>query len=271
MGKTQTLKMFETLAKQVVLLSGDNVVVAIDDGRVFRLMKGQYGGWLLREKNAPEALHGLWCYKTSKKKASQKDLEKAKDALERLKKIAESLGIRTGPNVSMIMFKYRIVAAKREKATDRYSVYEITPTNEEASAAAIRIGFPYKLGKYGRCANDVCRHYNKLKKLIEAEFGSSEALVAGVSIVVPLDTSGLEEAVAKLLGVEEVGDAGGELEKGGEEEGGGKEEESGGAKRYLVALLPGSVDEDAVADTVRETLKKLGIKNPLVKVVEAEV
>ncbi len=277
MSKAQTLnKMIENLSKQVILLSGDDVVVAVDDGRIIKLTKGQYGGWLLREKDSPETLYGLWCYKTSsKKKVSQEDLEAVKEVLERLKKIAESLGVRTEPNVSMIKFKYRVVTAKREKATDRYSVYEITPTNEEAAATAIRIGFPYRLGKYGRCGNDVCRHYEKLKKLIEAEFGGSEALaVGGVSIIVPLEVSEVVNAVAKLLGVD-AEEAGGD-ERAEEAEGGGGAEEAGGGgggagRRYLVALLPAGVDEEAAADAVREALKKLGVKSPVVKVVEAGV
>jgi hypothetical protein len=272
MGETKTLnKALEGLARQVVLQSGDNSVVTIDDGRVLRLIKGQYGGWLLREKNAPEALHGMWCYKVIKKKPSQEDVEMAKEALERLKKIADSLGIKTAPRIVKLELRYRIITAKREKATDRYSVYEISPTNEEATAAAIRIEFPYKVGKRGWCANDVCRQYGKLKKLIEAEFRSNEATVVGVSVIIPIDTSEVAKTVAKLLGVdaEEAGGGEEEAEEGVGEEGGGDAE--GGAKRYLVALLPGGVDEEAVADAVREALKKLGVKNPIVKVVEAEI
>jgi hypothetical protein len=261
------------LARQVVLLSGDDRIIAADDGRVLSLSKGQYGGWLLREKDAPEALHGLWCFKTSKKKASQKELEAVKEVLERMKKVAESLGIRTEPRVVKIAFKYRVVVAKREKATDRYSVYEITPTNEEAAAAAVRIEFPYKVGKYGRCANDVCRHYGKLKKLIEAEFRGGGALVSGASIVVPLDASELARAVAKLLGVDAEEAEG---EEKAEEVGSGREAEEaeGGGeagRRYLVALLPGGVDEEAAADAVREALRRLGVKSPVVKVVDAEI
>jgi hypothetical protein len=271
MNKAQTLnKVLEGLARQVVLLSGDERMVAVDDGRVLTLSKGQYGGWLLREKDGPETLHGLWCFKTSKKKASQKDLEMAKEALERLKKIAESLGIRTEPRVVRLEYRYRVVAARREKSTDRYSVYEITPTNEEAAATAVRIEFPYKVGKYGRCINDVCRNYGKLKRLIEAEFGGGGALVSGVNIVMPLDTSELVKAAARLIGVEEAG--GGEEAEGAEEGGGGAEGSGGEAgRRYLVALLPAGVDEEAAADAVREALRRLGVKNPAVKVVEAEV
>jgi hypothetical protein len=272
MNNSQTLKnLLERLAKQIVLLSGDDCVVAVDDGRVLKLAKGQYGGWLLREKDSPEAVQGLWCYKTSRRKASQKDVEKVKEALERLKKIADSLGVRTEPRVTRVEYRYRVVAAKREKSTDRYSVYEIAPTGDEAAAAAIKIEFPYKVGKYGRCANDVCRHYEKLKRLIEAEFRGGEALVAGAGVVMPLDTSELEKAVAKILGIEEAGGG----EEAEEAEGGREAEEAeGGGKagrRYLVALLPGGVDEEVAADAVREVLRKLGVKNPVVKVVEAEI
>lgn len=267
MSKSQTLKnLLERLAKQVVLLSGEDSVVAIDDGRVLKLARGQYGGWLLREKDSPEMLQGVWCYKTSRRKATQKDVEVIKDVLERVKKVAESVGVRTEPKVTKIAFRYRIVAAKKEKSTDRYTVYEITPTNEEAAASAIRIDFPYKIGKYGQCANDVCKNYGKLKKLIEAEFRGGDALVAGVDVVMPLDTSELEKALAKILGIEEAEEAGaGE----GAAEGGGAEGEGGG-RRYLVAALPDAVDEEAAVDAVREALKRLGVKNPLVKVIEAE-
>jgi len=267
--------MLEGLARQVVLLSGDDSVVVVDDGRVLRLAKGQYGGWLLKEKDAPDVLHGVWCYKTSRRKASQKDVEMAKEVFEKLKRIAESLGIKTAPRVVRIEYRYRIVTAKKEKATDRYTVYEISPTSEEVAATAIRAEFPYKVGKYGQCLNDVCRHYGKLKKLIEAEFRSN-AFVVGVAVVMPLEVSEVEKAVARFLGVDEeekAGDGeeagGGEgAEEGGEAEGGAEE---GGARRYLVALLPGGVDEEAAADAVREALKRLGIKNPIVKVVEAEL
>ena len=278
MSKVQGLnKMLEELAKQVVLSSGDDSVVVIEDGKILRLVKGQYGGWLLRDKDAPEVLYGVWCFKKTKRKASQKDVEMAKEAFERLKKIADSLGIKTAPRVVRIEYRYRIITAKREKATDRYSVYEISPTNEEVTATAIRIEFPYKVGRYGQCANDVCRQYGKLKKLIEAEFRSNEAFVVGVNIIMPLDVSEIEKAVARLLGVDEEEKTGGEeeagggkeAEEGGEAEGGGEGEE-GGAKRYLVALMPGGVDEEAAIDAVKEALKKLGVKEPLVKIIEAE-
>jgi hypothetical protein len=241
--------MLEDLARRVVLYSRDDNVVVVDEGRVLVLAKGQYGGWLLREKDSPEMLHGLWCYKTqSKKKVSQKDVEAVKEVLERLKKITESLGIRTEPSVSKITFKYRLVMAKREKATDRYSVYEITPTNEEVAATVVKIAYPYKVDKYGRCGNDVCRHYGKLKKLIESEFGGNEALaVGGINIVVPLDVSEVANAVAKLLGIDAAESGTEEVEKGGEAERGGDE----GGRRYLVALLPDSVDEEVASDAVR--------------------
>jgi len=273
MNKVQTLKnMLGRLAKQVVLLSHENGVVVLDEGRALKLTKGQYGGWLTWEKDAHDAYQGLWCYKAVRRKPSQEDLQMAKEALERLKKIANSLGVRTAPKIIRMEYKYRIVTAKREKSTDRYSVYEIAPTGDEATATAVKIELPYKVGKYGRCSNDVCRHYDKLKRLIEAEFRGSEALIIGVSVVMPLDTSELERAVAKILGIEEVEEAA--EEAGAEEEaakGGGAEgEEGGGGRRYLVAALPDAVDGEAVIDAVKEALKKLGVKEPLVKIIEAE-
>jgi hypothetical protein len=272
MGETKTLNWLGRLARQVVLLSHENGVVVLDEGRALKLAKGQYGGWLTWEKNTHDMYQGLWCYKAVKRKPSQEDMQMADEVLERLKKITDSLGMRTQPNVSVVEYKYRIITAKREKATDRYSVYEISPSNEEVVATALRIEFPYKLGKRGRCGNDVCRLYDRLKRLIEAEFRESEAVVAGVNIIIPLDISEIEKTAARLLGVdaEEAKEA--EKDVGGSAEGvEAAEAEEGGAKRYLVALLPGGVDEEAAADAVREALKRLGIKNPIVKVVEAEI
>jgi hypothetical protein len=269
MSQTKTLNWVEKLARQVVLLSRDDNVVAVDEGRVLLLTKGQYGGWLLREKDAPETLQGLWCYKTVKRRAAQKDLEAIKDIVERLKKVAESVGVRTEPRILKIVYKYRVVTAKKEKSTERYSVYEISATNEEAAAVAVKIEYPYKIGKNGRCANDVCRHYGKLKKLIEAEFRGGDVHVSGVDVTLLLDVSEVVNAIRRLIGIDE---AEAEAEGGsGGVEGAEEAENGGGAKRYLVALLPGGVDEEVAIDAVREALKKLGVKDPVVKVVEAEV
>jgi len=271
MSKTENLNKkdwLRVLARKVVLSSYDNDVVVVDEGRVVKLRKGYYGGWLLREGNGPELIRGLWCYKVVKKKASKEDLEKAGEVLERLKKVTEPLGIRTAPRVVVVEYRYRVVTAKRQKATDRYTVYEIDPSNEEAAAAAVRIEFPYKVGKHGRCGNDVCRMYGKLKKLIEAEFRDGEA--AGLGVVVPYDTAELEKALAELMGVGEEEAENGAEEAGGAEKAGEAGEAGGGPTRYVVAVLPSGVDEEAAADAVREALRRLGI-NPIVKVVEAEV
>jgi hypothetical protein len=268
--KTLNTGWLQVLAKKVVLNSHDGDVVVVDEGRVIRLRRGQYGGWLLWEKGGPEVYQGLWVYKATKKRLPKKEAEKVKDVLERVKKVTEPLGVRTEPTVNIITYRYRFVTAKKVKSTDRYSVYEIAPASGEASAKAVQVAFPYteRVGKRGRC-NDVCRSFDKLVKLLEAEFRDGE--VAGTGVVVPYDTAELERAVAKLLGVDEAEEAAAENAGGGEQSGKEEAGENGGPTHYIVAVLPNGIDQDAAVDAVREALRRLGVANPVVKVVEAEV
>ncbi|MFP3169245.1 MAG: hypothetical protein RXR01_09055 [Thermoproteus sp.] len=245
-----------------ILLESNVDDVFLVDSDVVRLEKGRYGGWLLRGEG-PESGRGLWCYAIDEQEAPGDAVEKVSWAKERMMKAASSLGVKEEPKAFLLTHRFRIVDVAQKKATERYTVYDVVPSGEEAEATLIAIKFEVRMSKRGKCYNDVCRVRERLAMLLKAEFKGEEAAVDGVTVLIPYDTSKLEEAVAKLMDVDEA------AAEEAVEEGGGEENEertvSGGdneyVKYFIVVKLP-SKDEGVVAkleEAVRQKLKELNV------------
>jgi len=264
MSKNQTQKtQASPVAREIALKSHEDAVFMIDGGGAVKLEKGRYGGWLLRGVG-PESGRGMWCYAASEQEAPADALEKMSWAKERMVKAARSLGIEDEPKALMRTYKFRVVNISQRKAAERYTVYDVVPTGEEAEATTIILKFEVKRSNR-RCYNAVCRARERLEMLLKAEFKGEGAAVDGVTVMVPYDVSRLEGAVAKLM--EEAGE-GAEVEEEGADEGDGEgvsEERAargGGYVSYfiVVKLLP--KDEGAIAkleEAVRQKLKELNV------------
>jgi len=250
-------------AVKILLESNVDDVFLVDDSNVIKLEKGRYGGWLLRGEEGPGSGRGLWCFAVDEQEAPGDAVEKVNWAKERTMKVVRSLGVKDEPKVLMKTYKFRLVDAAQRKATEKYTVYDITPTGEEVEATVAAVKFEVRMSKRGKCYNDVCRVRERLAMLLKGEFKGEEAATNGVTVLIPYDTSKLEEAVAKLMDVDKAA-AEEAVEEGGDEE---NEERtvSGGdneyVKYFIVVKLP-SKDEGVVAkleEAVRQKLKELNV------------
>jgi hypothetical protein len=278
MSETQTLNQTQastTLHKTAVKILLESYVddVFLVDSDVVKLEKGRYGGWLLRGEG-PESGRGLWCYAIDEHEAPGDVLEKVNWAKERMMKVASSLGVKEEPKAFLLTHRFRMVDVTQKKATERYTVYDVVPSGEEAEATLVAVKFEVRMSKRGKCYNDVCRVRERLAMLLKAEFKGEEAATNGVTVLIPYDTAKLEEAVARLMDVDEA------AAEEAVEEGGGEENEertvSGGGNEYvkyfIVVKLP-SKDEGVVAkleEAVRQKLKELDV-TALVMVTKADL
>ena len=288
MSESQTLNQTQAptspirkIASEIALKSHEDDVFMIDGGGTVKLEKGRYGGWLLRGAG-PESGRGVWCYTESEQEASADVLEKLAGIRERIVKVARSLGIEDEPKAFTRTLKFRVVDVSQKKATERYTVYDVMPTGEEAEAVLVAIKFEVRMSRRGKCYNDVCRVRDRLEMLLKAEFKGEEAEADGVTVIVPYDVSKLERAVAKLMEErdEEGGDEGGGDEEAVEEGGGGAGdgEGMGRAKDFIGYLIlvkfPRNVDGDAVMakleEAIKQKLKELNV-TALVKIAKADL
>jgi len=288
MSESQTLNQTQVLvgkiAREIALKSHEDAVFIIDGGGTMKLEKGRYGGWLLRGAG-PESGRGVWCY-AADEQASADITEKLAGIRERIVKVANSLGVKDEPKAFTRTLKFRVVDVSQKKATERYTVYDVTPTGEEAEVTVAILKFEVRMSRRGKCYNDVCRARERLAMLLKAEFKGEEAEADGVAVMVPYDVSKLEAAVAKLMeeGVGEGADEGGGDEEAVEEGGGGAAggagdgEGMGKAKDFIGYLIlvkfPRNVDGDAVMakleEAIKQKLKELNV-TALVKIAKADL
>jgi len=247
-------------AVKILLESNVDDVFLVDDSNVIKLEKGRYGGWLLRREEGPGSGRGLWCYAIDEEEAPGDAVEKVNWAKERMMKAASSLGVGEEPKAFLLTHKFRIVDVAQKKATERYTVYDVSPTGEEVKAVLIAIKFEVRMSKRGKCYNDVCRVRERLAMLLKAEFKGEEAAVDGVTVMVPYGVAKLEEAVAKLMDVDDTAAEEAVEEEGGGAAGGDGEGVEGGAKDFIGYLIlvkfPRNVDGDAVMAKLEETIKQ---------------
>jgi hypothetical protein len=255
MGEVQVLNKADKVAVEVALRSHVDDVFLVTRRGVFKLEKGKYGGWLLRPPLEDlDVAYGVWCYNVEKKDDEQVGSTKVKDVQEKVAKVANSLGVNKKPLVSLVVKKFRVVKAVLKKATERYSVYDIEPADEEATAALAYVHYHVWWSRRGKCHGELCDVLDKFSKLLKAEFKEgAEAGDAGV--YVPYDVSALAAVVGRLSAAEEeVAEA---EEKADAEEGG-----DGGWDSYfiVVKLPPGSGEVvTKLEEAVRQKLKELNI------------
>jgi hypothetical protein len=277
---TRAASLVHKAAVKILLESHVDDVFLMDNSDIVKLEKGKYGGWLLRGEvrgEGAESGRGLWCFAINEQEAGV--LEKMNWVKERMMRAAAALGVKEGPKAFLLTHKFRIVDVAQKKTTERYTVYDVSPTGEEVEATLVAIKFEVRMSKRGKCYNDVCRVRERLAMLLKAEFKGEEAAVNGVTVMVPYDTSKLEEAVAKLMGVDDEAVEEATEEGSGGEEGEEENEErtvSGGGNEYvkyfIVVKLP-SKDEGVVAkleEAVRQRLKELNV-TALVMVTKADL
>jgi hypothetical protein len=191
---------------EIALKSGVDDVFLIMGNKAIRLEKGMYGGWLLRRfQEAPDSAYGVWCYNIAEEnnEVDNQVIEKTKDVQERIVKIANSLGVKERPLIRLITKKFRVVKLVKKKENDKYSVYDIEPTEEEAVAALIHVYYHIWWSRRGRCHGSLCGLLDKFTKLLSAEFRGEDAEVSGAGVYVPYDVSALESLLSKLPTAEE--------------------------------------------------------------------
>ncbi len=261
-------KTSDRVAIEVALKSQTDDVFLVNP--LVKLERGRYGGWLLRHtvypQETPDFTYGVWCYKVEVKKADDQVLEKTKDIQEKVAKVASSLGVNKNPLVSLVAKKYRAVKIVMKKTTDRYSVYDIEPTDREATATLAYVHYHVWWSRRGNCHGELCGVLEKFSRLLKAEFKDGVA-VDDVGVYVPYDVSVLGELIEKLREEsKEEEEVAAETVKGGETEAeakeGGEARSGDGWDSYfiVVKLPPGS--ERVITELekmVRQKLKELNI------------
>jgi len=255
MDRTQVLN---KTTVEIALKSGvDDVILVIGD-RAIKLEKGRYGGWLLRRAQlleAPDSAYGVWCYNIVEDNDSQV-VEKTRDVQERVAKIANSLGVEEKPLVRLVVKKFRAVRLVKKKETDRYSAYDIEPTEEEAVAALVYVYYHIWWSRRGRCHGSLCGLLDKFTKLLSAEFKEEDAEVSGAGVYVPYDVSALKKLLEKPREEAKV------EEEVAEEEAkaiAGEEAVDKGVTYLIVVKLPQDIQIEELEKAVRQKLKELNV------------
>ena len=184
------------VATEIALKSHDDSVFLVTPRGAVKLEKGKYGGWLLRPPlEGLDVAYGVWCYGVERKDDEQ--VKGIKDIQEKVAKVASTLGISKAPLTSLIVKKYRVVKAVLKKTTERYAVYEIEPTDEEATATLAYVHYYVWWSRRGKCHGEICGVLEKFSKLLKAEFKDAEVDEAGV--YVSYDISALVSMINKLM------------------------------------------------------------------------
>ena len=255
MDKSQVLN---KTAVEVALKSHVDDVFLITHRGALKLEKGKYGGWLLRPPlEELDVAYGVWCYNVEERDADEQVKNTTKDIQEKVAKVASLLGIHKTPLVSLVLKKFRIVKAVKKKATERYSVYEIEPASEEATATLAHVYYYVWWSRRGNCHGELCGVLDKFSRLLKAEFKEGE--VGDTGVYVPYDVSPLEKLLEKLR------------EESKEEEEVPAEAEEvvnvdvGGNVTYLMAVKASqNIDIEAIIATIRQKLKEMGVEATII-------
>ena len=258
MDKPQILnKEVDKTAAVVALRSGEDDVFLITPQGEFKLEKGMYGGWLMRPPKELDAAYGVWCFAKEKGEAGDEVVERVREVKERVARIANLLGVKSQPRVLLTTKWFKVVRAVRVDATEKYAVYDIEPTVEEATATLAYVHYHVWWSRRGKCHGEICGVLDRFSKLLKAEFKDLEVDEAGV--YVPYDVSRLASVVAKLVSAAEEGVA--------EEAGRGGGAASAPAQEadktaYLIVKLPRDAEEviKELERVVKQRLKELNIE-----------
>jgi len=179
---TAPAKSFEELARELVYRTPsefDSILIVTPSGIQYA-SKGQYGGWVVRGQLAEsDIIVALWCYKrewNSIGDASNVEDPDVKRFLEELAKHGFDFGYASHvPKARVISYKYKPVEVRVVKATDRYTVIDITPVGDNTiEAKAMHVYWSYHISRRGHCSG-FCSENAREKVFLVAKMLGLEA------------------------------------------------------------------------------------------------
>jgi hypothetical protein len=250
-------------AKEILLKAQEDSSFMLIGESYVPLLKGKYGGWLLRGNSEIEEKLGVWCFAVKAADEVPADaLELAKPYVEKLKELASKLGVDAEPHVSLLTLSFKAARFRKKKNTENYTVYDMEVLDDAADAQAVMVHYSVRYTKKKRCQGPVCHVMDKLQTLARSEFKDAAVATADtVGVLIPYKTEEFEALVARLM--EEA------KKEEGEEEETAAEPVSGDAYLVVVVLKDEATARD-VADKVRELLKEMKIRAE-VKIINAEL
>jgi hypothetical protein len=179
---TAPAKSLEELAYDVVYKTPsefDSILIVTPSGIQYA-SEGQYGGWIVKGKlSSSEDAIALWCYEQEQKvvmDARTLDNEVVKRFMEELAKHGFNFDYAVNvPKARVIRYKYRPVDITVTKATDRYTVIDVTPAGGDViEAEATHIYWPYHISRKGHCSG-FCSETSREKIILVAKMLGLEA------------------------------------------------------------------------------------------------
>ena len=155
-------KSLEELAYEIVYKTpseSDSILIATTSGVIYA-GKGQYGGWIVRGQLAESGIiAALWCYKRERNSvddAINVEDPAVKRFLEELAKHGFDFNYAASymPKARVISYEYKPVEVRVAKATDRYTVIDITPVGDDTAieAKATHVYWSYHISRRGHCS-----------------------------------------------------------------------------------------------------------------------
>jgi hypothetical protein len=158
-------KSFEELARELARelvyrtpSEFDSILLITKSSGVQYASKGQYGGWIVRGQLAEsDIIAALWCYKrewNTIDDARNVEDPSVKRFLEELAKHGFNFDYMSHvPKARVISYEYKPVEVRVVKATDRYTVIDITPVgNNTIEAKAMHVYWLYHISRRGHCS-----------------------------------------------------------------------------------------------------------------------
>jgi hypothetical protein len=151
----------EVLARELVYKTPsefDSILIVAPSGIQYA-SKGRYGGWIVRGQLAgSDTIVALWCYErewSSAGDAHNVEDPNVKRFLDELAKHGFDFSLASHvPKARVILYKYKPVEVRVKKATDRYTVIDITPVGVDTAieAKAIHLYWFYHVSRKGHCS-----------------------------------------------------------------------------------------------------------------------
>ena len=180
---TAPAKSLEELARELVYRTPsefDSILLLTKSG-VQYASRGQYGGWVVRgQLTESDIIAALWCYKqdwNTVGDASNVEDPNVKRFLEELTKHGFDFSLASYvPKARVISYEYKPVEVRVVKATDRYTVIDITPVggNTVIEARATHVYWFYHISRRGHCSG-FCSENAREKVFLVAKMLGLEA------------------------------------------------------------------------------------------------
>jgi hypothetical protein len=151
----------EVLARELVYKTPsefDSILLLTRSGIQYA-SKGQYGGWIVRgQLSESDIVVALWCFKrewNSVDDARNVEDPDVKKFLDELAKHGFDFDyVSNIPKSRIVKYKYKPVEVGVKKATDRYTVIDITPVGDDTTieAKATHVHWFYHISRRGHCS-----------------------------------------------------------------------------------------------------------------------